>query len=387
MTVADLVAGQYTYELTVTDNMGATAKSRVKITVSNSGIQPPVANAGADQTITLPVNSAIINGSGSSASSGSIVSYNWVEKSGPSTVSVSNTAQNTLNNLQAGNYVFLLTVTDQNGATGTDSVQIIVQPALNMAPVANAGTGANITLPANSINLDGSKSYDPDGTISTYSWTRIAGPNSPASTGSNTAVLGLSGLVAGTYTYQLTVTDNSGASSSSRVKVIVTAAANVPPIANAGPNQQITAPANSVTLNGSGSNDPDGTITTYSWVTISGPGSVTISNSNTATPSVVGLTAGGYIFELTVTDNNGATAKDQVAVTVLPQPLQVNQAPVANAGSNQTITAPVSSVVLNGTSSFDPDGTIAAYSWKQVSGPSASTIAAANTSWQQLPNW
>ena len=164
--------------------MGATAKSRVKITVSNSGIQPPVANAGADQTITLPVNSAIINGSGSSASSGSIVSYNWVEKSGPSTVSVSNSAQNTLNNLQAGNYVFLLTVTDQNGATGTDSIQITVQPAINKAPVANAGAGANITLPTNSINLDGSKSYDPDGTISTYSWTRIAGPNTPVSTGS-----------------------------------------------------------------------------------------------------------------------------------------------------------------------------------------------------------
>ena len=49
----------------------------------------------------------------------------------------------------------------------------------------------------------------------------------------------------------------------SQVKVIVTAAANTPPIANAGPNQQITAPANSVTLNGLGSIDPDGTITTY----------------------------------------------------------------------------------------------------------------------------
>ena len=380
VTVSGLVAGQYTYELTVTDNMGATAKSRVKITVSNSGIQPPVANAGADQTITLPVNTATIDGGGSSASSGSIVSYNWVEKSGPSVVSLSNSAQNTVTNLQAGNYVFLLTVTDQNGATGTDSVQITVQPAINKAPVANAGTGANITLPTNSINLDGSKSYDPDGTISTYSWTRIAGPNTPTSTGSIHRLLSLSGLVAGTYTYQLTVTDNSGASSSSRVKVIVTAAANKPPIANAGPNQQITAPASSVTLNGSGSNDPDGTIATYSWAAISGPGSVTINNSNTATPSVVGLKPGGYIFELTVTDNNGATAKDQVAVTVLPQPLQVNQAPVANAGNNQTITAPLNSVVLNGNSSFDPDGTIAAYSWRQVSGPSASSIAAAKTS-------
>src|SRR5579863_4582412 len=379
-TVSNLVAGQYTYELTVTDNMGATSKSSVKITVSNSGIQPPVANAGADQTITLPVNSATINGGGSSASSGSITSYIWVEKSGPSTVTLSNTAQNTVSNLVDPKYVFSLTVKDQNGATGTDSVQITVLPAINKAPVANAGAGVNITLPTNSVNLDGSKSYDPDGTISTYSWTKITGPNTPVSTGNNTALLSLSGLVAGTYTYQLTVTDNSGASSTSRVKVIVTAAANKSPIANAGPDQQITAPANSVTLNGSASNDPDGTIAAYSWTTISGPGSVTISNSNTATPSVVGLIPGGYIFQLTVTDNSGATATDQVAVTVLPQPLQANQAPVANAGSNQTLTAPANSVSLNGTSSFDPDGTITAYSWTQVSGPSSSTISGSNTS-------
>jgi hypothetical protein len=379
-TVANLVAGQYTYELTVTDNSGATAKSRVKITVSNSGIQPPVANAGANQTITLPVNSATLNGGGSSASSGSIASYVWTEKSGPSVVNLSNTAQITVSNLQAGNYVFLLTVTDQNGASGTDSVQITVQPAANKPPVANAGAGVNITLPINSVNLDGSKSYDPDGTISTYNWTRIAGPNTPIATGANTALLSLTGMVAGTYTYQLTVTDNSGASSSSQVKVIVTNAVNKPPVANAGPDQQITAPTNSVNLNGSASNDPDGTIVSYSWAVVSGPGSVTINNSNTATPSVVGLVAGGYIFELTVTDNNGATAKDQVAVTVLPQPLQTNQAPVANAGSNQTITAPATSTVLNGSSSFDPDGTIKSYSWKQVSGPSSSTISGAKSS-------
>jgi Secretion system C-terminal sorting domain/Domain of unknown function (DUF4832)/PKD domain len=380
VTVAGLVAGQYTYELTVTDNSGATAKSRVKITVSNSGVQPPVANAGADQIITLPANSVTVNGSGSSASSGSIVSYTWTEKSGPSTVNLTNTAQNTVNNLHAGSYVFSLTVTDQSGATGTDSIQITVLPAINKAPVANAGASASITLPTNSITLDGSKSSDPDGTISSYSWTKIAGPNTPVTTGSNTALLSVNGMVAGTYTYQLTVTDNSGASSNSRVKVIVTAAINIPPKANAGPNQQITAPANSVTLNGSGSTDSDGSIASYNWVTVSGPGSVTINNSNTATPSVVGLKPGGYIFELTVTDNKGATAKDQVAITVLPQPLQTNQPPVANAGNNQTITAPVNSAILNGTSSFDPDGTIAAYSWRQVSGPSTSTFTGAKTS-------
>jgi hypothetical protein len=255
-----------------------------------------------------------------------------------------------------------------------------VIPVVNRAPVADAGASVSLTLPNNSTSLDGSKSYDPDGTIISYQWTRISGPNMPATMGANAAVVNLGGLVAGTYSYQLTVTDNNGASSSGQVKVIVAAGPNIPPIANAGTNQSITAPANSVTLNGSASSDPDGTIVSYNWVTVSGPGSITISNSNTSTPTVVGLQPGGYVFELTVTDNKGATAKDQVDVTVLPQSLSPNQPPVANAGNNQTITAPLSSVSLNGSSSFDPDGTISGYGWKQISGPSASSITAGNTS-------
>jgi len=376
----NMIVGIYNFQLTVTDNNGAKSVATIKITVAAAGVQPPIANAGADQTITLPTNNVTISGIGSSASSGSIVSYVWTEKSGPSTVSLSNTIQNNLTNLKAGVYIFKLTVTDNNAATGTDSVKITVNPAANQAPVANAGTGINLTLPNNSTSLSGGASYDPDGTISSYSWTRISGPSNPTATGANTATLNISGLVAGTYNYQLTVTDNNGASSSAQVKVIVTAAANVPPVANAGPNQSITSPASSVILNGSASVDPDGTIASYSWVTISGPGSITINNSNTVTPSVVGLQTGGYVFELTVTDNNGATSKDQISVTVLPPIVLPNQSPVANAGSNLTITLPDNTVDLNGSSSFDPDGTLTAFGWTQISGPSTSAISGGNTS-------
>lgn len=375
-TAANLAAGQYIFELTVTDNSGAQAKARVKITVSNSGVQAPVANAGADETITLPVNSVQVDGS---ASSGNIVSYVWSEKSGPTTVGLSNAARITLNNLQAGVYNFILTVTDNNGATAQDSLTITVIPIVNKAPVADAGASISLTLPVNSTTLDGSKSYDPDGTISSYKWSRISGPNMPATIGATAAILNLGGLVSGTYTYQLTVTDNDGASSSSQVKIIVTSAANQAPVADAGANQSITSPVNSVTLNGSASSDPDGNIVSYNWVAVSGPGSITISNSNTATPTVVGLVPGAYVFELTVTDNKGATAKDQVSVTVLPQSISPNQPPVANAGNNQTITLPVNSVSLDGSRSFDPDGTLTGYSWIQVSGPSVSVIAAVNS--------
>ena len=380
-TAASLVAGIYTFQLTVTDNSGASSNASVKITVNAAGIQPPVANAGADQTITLPANSVIIDGSGSAASSGnSIVSYVWTEKSGPSTVSLTNTAQNTLSNLQAGKYVFMLLVTDNNAATGNDSVAITVNPAANQAPVANAGSGINLTLPKNSTNLDGTKSTDPDGTITTYAWTGVSGPNTPTLTGSNTATPSVSGMIAGQYTYQLTVTDNSGTSSSAQVKIKVSAASNQPPVANAGPDLSITAPASTANPDGSASSDADGTIASYNWVMVSGPGPVTISNSNTAKPSVAGLQSGGYVFELTVTDNSGAVSKDQVWVIVQSQAITPNQAPVANAGNGQTVTLPVNSVTLDGKNSFDPDGILTAYSWKQVSGPGTAGIATENVS-------
>jgi ribosomal protein L14 len=379
-TAGNLVAGQYIFELIVTDNSGVTAKAQVKINVAASGLQPPISNAGTNQTITLPTNSVVIDGSGSAASSGnSITSYVWTEGSGPSSIALTNTAQNTLNNLVAGTYVFYLAVTDNHAGVGIDSVIIQVNAASNKAPVANAGPGVAITLPVNTATLDGSASSDPDGTISSYSWTEVSGPNTPPVTGANTASLNLSGLIAGQYTYQLKVTDNNGASSTAQVKIIVAPAPNQLPYANAGSNQTITAPASTVNLDGSASYDPDGSITVYSWTKVSGPGSVTISNSNTATPSVIGLQPGTYVFELTVTDNKAATAKDQVTITVNPKPAQPNQNPAANAGNDLTITLPLSSITLNATHSFDPDGTIAAYSWAQTSGPSTSSISAANS--------
>ena len=377
VSLTGLIAGQYVYQLQVTDNSGAKAIAQVKVTVVAASLQsPPIANAGANLTITLPTNQVGMNGSGSVAPSGNIVSYAWTQASGPSaaTLGTPNAAQASAGNLVAGTYIFRLTVKDNNNATATDSLIVLVNPAANIPPVANAGSGITITLPVNTATLDGSSSTDADGTITAYSWTQVSGPNTAGATGASTATISLTGLIVGDYVYQLQVTDNSGAKAIAQVKVTVVAAANVLPIANAGVDQTITAPASTVSLDGSASHDPDGTIKSYSWVLISGNGSVTINNGNTVNPSASGLIPGTYVFQLTVTDNSGATAKDQVTVTVNPEPAQPNQAPVANAGNNLTITAPVNSAGLNGSSSFDLDGTIASYSWSQVSGPSTAVL-------------
>jgi len=94
---------------------------------------------------------------------------------------------------------------------------------------------------------------------------------------------------------------------------------NIAPIANAGNDTTIQAPATEVVLNGTLSTDPNGTIVTYAWTKTSGPGSFTITSPSAATTTVTRLRPGIYVFTLTVTDNDGAQGTDTVTVTVLPR--------------------------------------------------------------------
>jgi hypothetical protein len=86
---------------------------------------------------------------------------------------------------------------------------------------------------------------------------------------------------------------------------------------SAGSDQSITLPANAVSLTGSGA-DTDGSIASYAWTKVSGPASGVIGSPSQASTQVTGLVQGTYIFQLTVTDNAGATASDDVMITVNP---------------------------------------------------------------------
>jgi hypothetical protein len=87
-----------------------------------------VANAGPDIALTLPNNTTNLIGSGSDAN-GSISSYNWIKLNGPAaTLTNDNTPVLSLQDLIAGVYVFRLTVTDNDGAFGSDNVQVTVFP-------------------------------------------------------------------------------------------------------------------------------------------------------------------------------------------------------------------------------------------------------------------
>ena len=108
-------------------------------------------------------------------------------------------------------------------------------------------------------------------------------------------------------------------------------------LANAGNNITLTLPTNSTTLAGSGS-DPDGTIASYAWIRVSGPTTLHLSQRQSAATALNDLVQGTYVFRLTVTDNNGASATDDVTVTVNAATAPPNQAPSANAGSDVTMT-------------------------------------------------
>ena len=97
-----------------------------------------------------------------------------------------------------------------------------------------------------------------------------------------------------------------------------TGGVNKSPIAIAGPDQVITLPTDSVSLNGSSSSDPDGTISNWLWTKIGGPASFNIGNASVSRTIVKNLIAGTYQFELKVTDAGGLFAKDTVQVTVNP---------------------------------------------------------------------
>lgn len=382
-TITGLLPGVYVFELSVTDDKGAIARDQVTITVILPPNQPPVANAGADISMTLPTNGASLDGTGSMDPDGSIVTYSWTKLSGPAQYTLVNpgAAATSLNNLVQGVYSFILTVTDNRGATAADTVVVTVNPGLpppNQPPVANAGPDISITLPVNSAILNGSGSSDPDGAVVSYAWTKISGPAQYLLVNAGNAVANVSNLVAGVYSFRLQVVDNNGAASADTMVITVgnATAVNQPPVANAGADKTLSTPGN-VTLDGTASYDPDGNVVQYSWVQTSGQAGATIVNSTTAQPTITGLQQGVYIFQLTVTDNNGATATATVKITV---GTVTNQLPVAKAGNDISISYPNAAASLNGSASFDPDGSIVSYSWKQVSGPSAASILQPNSS-------
>lgn len=372
--LSKLTVGLYEFGVTVEGDK-AYGKGYVNVTVKPEPRvnKPPVAVVSPDfQQISLPTSSTVIDGS-QSTDDDKVVAWHWEEVKGPlreEKVSA-DTPVLTLTNLVPGNYTFSLTVTDSDGATDLTQATLLVNKATDYPPVANAGPNQVIQLPKNSITLYGNQSMDDHDSL-LYEWS--LSPESKDKVvemqGVRTPILQLSAMQEGDYTFQLTVTDSGGQQNTAKVTVIVQPENNKAPVADAGPEKELTLPIEQTTLDGSKSSD-DQRIATYQWKKTSGPDGVKIENANSAVATVTGLEGGTYEFTLTVTDDRNLESSDTVRVIVKEEK---DQPPVAHVVSSPPISLPVRTAILDGSRSTDDKGGVS-YLWtREDTSPAAGDV-------------
>ena len=250
--------GTFTFRLVVTDVHGApSAPAFVTVDTENS---PPLANAGADQTV--PRGGVVhLNGNGSTDVDGDALTYVWQFNQRPAgsaaTLLDAATAAPSFTADQRGDFVVQLRVSDPSGAFSIATVKVTTE---NTAPHADAGPDQSATIGA-TVQLDGTGSTDVDGDTLAYSWSFSSKPFGSQAAISDTHVPRPTFVVdvIGIYTLQLIVGDGAGGAT---VDTAVVSTTNSRPKADAGPGQSVIA-GRTVTLDSRGSSDADGNLLTY----------------------------------------------------------------------------------------------------------------------------
>ncbi|XP_010132663.1 PREDICTED: dyslexia-associated protein KIAA0319-like protein, partial [Buceros rhinoceros silvestris] len=284
----------------------------------------------------------------------------------------------TLSKLTVGLYEFKVVVDGENAhGEGYVNVTVNPKPRVNRPPVAIVSPQfQEISLPTISTVIDGSQSTDDDRIVS-YHWEELKGPLREEKVSSDTPILTLTNLVPGNYMFSLTVVDSDGASNSTTANLTVNKAVDYPPVANAGPNQVITLPQNSITLYGNQSTD-DHSIVSYEWLLSPNSKGKVMEMQGVRTP-VLQLSAmqeGDYTYQLIVTDSAGHQSTAEVTVIVQPEN---NKPPKADAGPDKELTLPVDSTTLDGSKSSD-DQKIISFLWEKTRGPDGVKLENANSS-------
>lgn len=305
------VAGIYLLDLVVNDGFEDSAVDSVLLNVGNV---PPVAEAGTNIAALLG-DIVTLDGSGSSDANGDQISFRWFFVSipaGSSAVLVNNgSVTPTFQTDRAGDYVVRLTVNDGLADSENDYVTVSVG---NSAPVADAGPDQSGSTESY-VYLDGSNSHDLDNDTLSYRWNMLSRP-----AGSTAQLIDPYSAnprffldVQGDYIVQLIVNDGTVESEPDRVIVTV---GNLKPIARAQFDQtgQLFT-GDTVTLDGTGSFDPDGGSLTYQWTLIDRPegSNALLEYADTPAPSFTIDKQGDYIAQLIVNDGQ----EDSLPATVL----------------------------------------------------------------------
>ena len=194
--------GTYDVKLTVTDDKGAATNLTKQVTVTPPNVAPTAAFTSSGAELDKHFDATE-----SADSDGTIASYAW--DFGDGETGTGSEVDHTY--ATAGTYDVRLTVTDDDGATGTVTKQVVVSPP-NAAPHA-AFTASKDEL---KLSVDASDSTDSDGTVESYAWTFGDGASGTGKTATHTY------LGAGTYTVELTVTDDDGSTDSVSKDVVIT---------------------------------------------------------------------------------------------------------------------------------------------------------------------
>ena len=365
------VAGTYIVSLVVNDGKANSTQVTVSVysSVNNSA---PVANAGNNQSIT--VGSLVnLDGTGSTDANRDALTYKWSLSNVPTgsgaTLNSTISPNPRFTADMTGTYTAILIVNDGK-VDSLSSVVVITASAANSAPVANAGLAQSVKL-NDTVTLDGTLSTDANNDFLTYKWALITKPTGSSAMLSSitTSKPTFKADVAGTFVASLIVNDGKVDSPAVATTVSVSSA-NADPIANAGSNQNVTV-GTAVTLDGTNSSDANRDQLTYRWVMMSKPtgSSAVLTNPTSAKPTFTADLVGSYVISLIV--NDGRVDSTTVATTVTAS--VVNAAPVANAGTNQSVI--LGTVTLDGSASSDANGDAITYKWTLLNKPTNSNAA------------
>ena len=363
--------GSYTARLVVNDGFVTSAPNLVVITTQNS---PPVANAGTDQS-KLVTQTVTLDGSASSDVDGDPLTYLWSLTSAPagSTAALDNPAavMPTFTIDRPGSYVAQLIVNDGLVMSAADTVTI---STVNSPPFSNAGPDQSV-IAGQAVALNGQASSDVDGDPLSFAWSFTNVP--PGST----AVLQNPTSVSptftadrpGQYVVQLIVNDGFVNGAPDTVTIATT---NLPPTANAGPDQINVPVGSGVTVDGSLSSDPDSHPLSFFWSLTSKPAASTavLGGANSVSTGFTADRFGDYVLQLIVNDGFVNSPPDTVTIRT------ANRPPTAHAGPDQNVTTGAL-VTLDGSLSVDPDGQAITKQWAFTSVPpgSAAILAGATT--------
>ena len=340
--------GEYLVTLRVVDNEDLVG-SKVAIQVVKN--RPPVAAFTKTATTLYKEETTTFDASLSYDPDGTIVNYHWDFRDGTTAIGVSVNHSYS----ESESYRVTLTVTDNDGATDSATSTTNV---MNKSPAAIFTESSETGNLGDPITFNAAESYDPDGTIVSYSW----------AFGDGTTATGVSVSYTfnnkDVYTVTLTVTDNDGATDSAKItKRFV----NVPPVASFTSSGEAFGIDETISFDASSSYDSDGTIVSYSWAFGDGTTATGVSVSHAYSQ------IGTYTVTLTVTDDDGATDNANATKTVS------NQAPVASFTESAEIVSSGDRINFDASSSYDSDGTIVSYSWAFGDGTTATGVTADHT--------